>query len=363
MTTAQRKPGETAAGRAADPAASGRAADPAASGRALEPAASGRAGDLDAAIRVLSVESDGIQALRTALAGPLGEAFVAALDLLGGVTGRVVVSGMGKSGHIARKLASTLASTGTPALYVHPGEASHGDLGMVAEGDVVMALSNSGETAELSDIVAYTKLRGIKLIAMTGKAPSALADAADVALVLPGSPEACPMGLAPTTSTTAMLALGDALAVVLLERKGFSPDHFHVLHPGGKLGRRFLRVADLMRTGDSLPLVGADTAMSDAILVMSEKRLGCVGVVDGGGKLLGMVTDGDLRRHMAGNNLLARRVDAVMTPKPKTIRRNALAAEAVGFMSQRKITKLWVVEDGLPVGILEIHDCLRAGVA
>ncbi len=319
-------------------------------------------GDLDAARRALTVEADGLHALRDALSGALGRSFVAALDVLENTTGRVVVSGMGKSGHVARKIASTLASTGTPALFVHPGEASHGDLGMVAAGDAMLVLSNSGATDELGDMVAYAKLRNIPLIAMTSRSPSALADAADVALVLPQSPEACPMGLAPTTSTTAMLALGDALAVAVLERRGFSPDNFHVLHPGGRLGSRFLRVAELMHTGDAVPLVGPDRAMSEAILVMSEKRLGCVGVADASGKLLGIVTDGDLRRNMSPD-LLARKVRDVMTPGPKTIRRNALAAEAVGFMSQRQITTLWVVEDGKPVGILHIHDCLRAGVA
>jgi arabinose-5-phosphate isomerase len=318
--------------------------------------------DLDAARRAIGVEADGLKALRDALSGPLGQAFAAALDAIAAATGRVVVSGMGKSGHVARKIASTLASTGTPALFVHPGEASHGDLGMVAAGDVVLVLSNSGATDELGDVVAYAKLIGVPLIAMTGRAPSALADAASVALVLPPSPEACPMGLAPTTSTTAMLALGDALAVALLERKDFSPDNFHVLHPGGRLGRRFLRVADLMHAGDAMPLVAPERKMAEAILVMTEKRLGCVGVVDAAGRLVGIVTDGDLRRHMSPE-LLAKPVAQVMTAGPKTIRRGALAAEAVGFMSQRQITTLWVVEDGKPVGILHIHDCLRAGVA
>ena len=320
--------------------------------------------DLDAARRALTVEADGLRALRDALNGALGQSFVAALDVLENTKGRVVVSGMGKSGHVARKIASTLASTGTPALYVHPGEASHGDLGMVAPGDAVLVLSNSGATEELGDIVAYAKLRDILLIAMTFRSPSALADAATVALVLPQSPEACPMGLAPTTSTTAMLALGDALSVAMLERRGFSPDNFHVLHPGGRLGRRFLRVAELMHSGDAMPLIGPEVKMADAILVMSEKRLGCVGVVDEAGKLVGIVTDGDLRRHMTPD-LLSKQARQVMTPRPKTIRRNALAAEAVGFMTnaQRPFTTLWVVDDGKPIGILHIHDCLRAGVA
>jgi arabinose-5-phosphate isomerase len=332
--------------------------------RTPESETEGAARDLESARRTLATEAEGIAALRAALAGPLGQAFVAATRLLAAAAGRVVVSGMGKSGHIGRKIASTLASTGTPALYVHPGEASHGDLGMVAKGDVVVALSNSGDTEELSDIVAYTKLRDIKLIAITARASSALADAADVALVVPNSPEACPMGLAPTTSTTAMLALGDALAVALLERKGFSPDQFHVLHPGGRLGRRFLRVADLMHAGDAMPLANPDMKMADAILVMSEKRLGCVGVVDAAGKLVGIVTDGDLRRHMTPD-LLSKHVHEIMTPRPKTIARNALVAEAVGFMTnaERPFTNLWVVENGRPVGILHMHDCLRAGVA
>ncbi len=330
--------------------------------KAPAPRTNGR--DLDAAHRALTVEADGLRALRDALGGPLGEALSAALDTIEAVTGRVVVSGMGKSGHVARKIASTLASTGTPALFVHPGEASHGDLGMVAPGDAVMVLSNSGATDELGDIVAYAKLRAIPLIAMTCRSPSTLADAADVALVLPQSPEACPMGLAPTTSTTAMLALGDALAVAMLERRGFSPDNFHVLHPGGRLGRKFLRVADLMHAGDAMPLIGPGRTMSDAILVMTEKRLGCVGVVDASGNLLGIVTDGDLRRNMSPD-LLSKQILEVMTPRPKTIRPNALVAEAVGFMTnaQRPFTVLWVVENGKPTGILHIHDCLRAGVA
>jgi arabinose-5-phosphate isomerase len=338
---------------------------PAASAAAVPAEGSDTQSGLDAARRVLQVEADAILALKTALAGPLGDNLVRALDLLEAASlagKRVVISGMGKSGHVARKIASTLASTGTPALYVHPGEASHGDLGMVAEGDVVIVMSNSGETQELSDIVAFAKLRGIKLVAMTARAPSSLADAADVPLVVPNSPEACPMGLAPTTSTTTMLALGDAIAVALLERRGFSPDQFHVLHPGGRLGRRFLRVVDLMHAGDAMPLVRLDTPMADAILVMSEKRLGCVGVLDAKGSLAGIVTDGDLRRHMTPD-LLARGVADIMTANPKTIRRAALAAEAVGFMSQRQITTLWVTEDDKPVGILHIHDCLRAGVA
>jgi arabinose-5-phosphate isomerase len=279
------------------------------------------------------------------------------------VKGRVTVTGMGKSGHVARKIAATFSSTGTPAQFVHPGEASHGDLGMLAEGDAVLALSNSGDTAELADIVAYSRRFRIPLIAMTRRDGSTLAEAADVTLLLPASAEACPMGLAPTTSTTMMIALGDALAVALLERKGFSAGDFQVLHPGGQLGRRLLRVADIMHGGDAIPLVHRDTAMAEAILVMTQKSFGCVGVTDEGGKLVGIITDGDLRRHM-GDDLLRAAVDKVMSGRPKTIRPQALAAEALGQMNAASITSLFAVDEKRrPLGILHIHDCLRAGIA
>ena len=315
--------------------------------------------DLACARRVLRLEAEGLEAL----ARSLDEGFTEALDLLDGRTGRVVVTGIGKSGHVARKIAATLSSTGTPALFVHPAEASHGDLGMIEpEGDAVIALSNSGETTELADLVAYAKRFHIPLIAITGRADSALAQAADVALVLPASAEASPMGLAPTTSTTVMLALGDAIAVALLERKGFSPDRFHALHPGGRLGRMLLKVADLMHRGEEVPLASGDTAMADALLVMTNKRFGCVAIVDGDGVLQGVITDGDLRRHMSPG-LLDLRAAEVMTRAPRTIGADALASEAVGLMNSNTITNLFVVEDGRPVGILHIHDCLRAGVA
>jgi arabinose-5-phosphate isomerase len=313
--------------------------------------------DLDSARRVLTSEGEALAELARCLDGH----FIAALDLLAGVTGRVVVSGMGKSGHIARKIAATLASTGMPAQFVHPGEASHGDLGMVAPGDAVIALSNSGKTPELTDIVAYTRRRSIPLIAITARAGSPLDEAADVTLVLPDVAEACPMGLAPTTSTTMMLALGDALAVALLERSGFTSSHFRDFHPGGALGRKLLRVSDLMHVGDELPLCQPATAMSEVILIMTEKTFGCIGVVGEGGELLGIVTDGDLRRHME-STLLSRNAGEVMTPSPKTIRPQALAAEAVGSMNANSITSLFVVEEGRPVGIVRLHDCLRADV-
>ena len=315
-------------------------------------------GGLASARRVLRLEAAGIEAL----ARLLDDSFTRALELLGKVTGRVIVTGMGKSGHVACKMAATLASTGTPASFVHPAEASHGDLGMITEHDAVIALSNSGETSELADLITYAKRFQIPLIGITGRAGSTLADAADVALVLPDTPEACPMGLAPTTSTTVMLALGDAIAVAMLERKGFSADDFHLLHPGGKLGRRLLRVSTLMHAGEAVPLVSPETPMSEALLVMTAKSFGCVGIVGGDGRLQGIITDGDLRRHMS-NDLPSLTAREVMTANPKTIRRDAIASEALGYMNTRKISTLFVVEDGRPVGILHLHDCLRAGVA
>ncbi|PPR75662.1 MAG: Arabinose 5-phosphate isomerase KdsD [Alphaproteobacteria bacterium MarineAlpha3_Bin4] len=313
---------------------------------------------LESAKRVLNTEAEAL----LALSAGLGEALISTLDMLADVSGRVVVTGMGKSGHVGRKIAATLASTGTPALFVHPGEASHGDLGMITTDDAVFALSNSGETTELADIVAYAKRFEIPLISVTSSANSALADAASVSLVLPDAPEACPMGLAPTTSTTLLLALGDAIAVALLERKGFSPADFRVLHPGGKLGRRLLKVADLMHSGDELPLVSGDMKMDQTLLVMTAKRLGCVGVVDGDGRLEGVITDGDLRRHMS-SKLLELSASDVMTGGAKTIGSDTLASEALGLMNTAAITNLFVVENTKLLGVIHIHDCLRAGVA
>ena len=313
--------------------------------------------DIEAAQRVLRLESEALRIM----AGSLDEGFSRAVSLLTGVTGRVIVSGMGKSGHIARKIAATLASTGTPAHYVHPGEASHGDLGMITAADAVLAMSNSGETPELADLLGYCKRFAIPLIAITGRAGSTLCEAADVCLLLPKVAEACPMGLTPTTSTTATLALGDALAVALLERRGFTATDFQVFHPGGKLGRGLLRVSDLMHGGTELPLVPEATIMAEALLTMTNKRFGCVGVLDAKGQLRGIITDGDLRRKMA-DDLLEQPVTAVMTANPKTIRPQALAAEALGLMNANNITSLFVVEDGQPRGILHVHDCLRAGV-
>ena len=315
------------------------------------------AADIAAGRRVLDVESQALAALGQSL----GDAFARACGALATAPGRVVVSGMGKSGHVGRKIAATLASTGTPAFFVHPAEASHGDLGMITKDDAVVALSNSGETPELSDIVAFTRRFGISLVAITSKGESSLAQSADVALILPPIPEACPMGLAPTTSTTMMLALGDALAVALLERKGFSAADFRVFHPGGQLGQRLLKVSDLMHGGESMPVVGSASPMDETILVMTAKSLGCAGVVDETGRLIGIVTDGDLRRHMK-SDLLTATAGQVMTKAPKTIDPSLLAAEALRVMNEKSITSLFVVEDGRPIGVLHIHDLLRAGI-
>ena len=314
--------------------------------------------DLAAARRVVAQESRALARLAEALTGR----FVEATELLAATRGRIVLSGMGKSGHIANKIAATFASTGAPALFVHPAEASHGDLGMITEADTLLMLSNSGETPELADLVNYATRFSIPLVAIVGQAPSTLADSATVALVLPDEPEAGTLGLAPTTSTIMMLALGDALAVALLERKGLTAEDFSLYHPGGKLGQRLVRVADIMHAGDSLPLVPAETAMAEALIVMTAKRLGCVGATDARGALVGIVTDGDLRRHMDAD-LLRKPVSEIMTRDPVTIHGGALGAEAVHLMNQRQITSLFVIEGERPVGVVHIHDCLRAGLA
>ncbi len=308
--------------------------------------------------RALQAEIQGLELLSQALGGD----FEAAVTTLEAISGRVVVTGMGKSGHIGRKIAATFASTGTPSFFIHPGEASHGDLGMICKGDVVVALSNSGETTELSDILAYTRRTPIPLIAITGRSESTLARNADVALILPAAPEACPLGLAPTTSTTMTLALGDALAVALLEKRGFTAADFRLFHPGGKLGQRLLKVADLMHSGEELPVCLIGTPMSEVLMVMTGRRFGCVGVQEQSGALVGIVTDGDLRRHMGGD-LLGQPVEQVMTLDPITVAPGALAASALEVMNSRGITTLFVVTDGKPVGILHVHDLLRAGVA
>jgi len=309
-----------------------------------------------AARRVLAREAEGIAAIEHAL----GTEFIDLVERLAAIKGRVIVSGMGKSGHIARKIAATFASTGTPAYFVHPSEASHGDLGMITPEDAVICLSNSGETAELTDLIAFTRRFGILLVGLARRDGSALAEAADIAVILPEIPEASPTG-APTTSTTMMLAYGDALAMALLEKKGFSRDDFGVLHPGGRLGKAFVRVEGLMHRGEELPLVKDTAPMREVLLAMTARRFGCAGVVNAKGELAGIITDGDLRRHM-DDTLLAAKAGDVMTRNPVTATPQMLAAEALGIMNQKSITALFVVAEGAPVGILHIHDCLRAGV-
>lgn len=306
--------------------------------------------------RVLAAEAEALQAL----AASLGEPFETAVSVLADVTGRVVVTGLGKSGHVGRKIAATLASTGTPAIFVHAAEAAHGDLGAIVAGDAVVALSKSGETRELAEVVAYAHRFSTPLIAVTAVGDSALGRAADVALVLPDAPEAAPSVDAPTTSTTLQMALGDALAVALLERRGFTASDFRQFHPGGRLGAALLTVGDLMHGGPELPLVGPDASMREALLVMTEKRFGCVGVVGDDGALQGLITDGDLRRHMEG--LLEHTAGEVMTPSPRVAAPETLAADALKTMNDARITVLLVVDAGKPVGVLHVHDLLRAGV-
>ena len=314
------------------------------------------------ALRTLDAEGSGVDALAAALRDGLGTAFAAAVDLIRAAQGRVIVTGMGKSGHVARKIASTLASTGTPAFFVHPSEASHGDLGMIANNDVILALSWSGETAELKNIADYSRRHAIKLIAMTAISESTLAKVADVVLSLPQAREACPHNLAPTTSSLMQLALGDALAIALLESHGFTAVDFGLLHPGGKLGTLLKAVRDLMHTGATMPLSPLGTRMSEAILEMTAKGFGCVGVTDARGLLVGIITDGDLRRHMR-DNLLDARVEDVMTRAPKTVRPDQLLSETLDILNVMKVTALFAVEAGKPVGVIHVHDLLRAGTA
>ncbi|HEY2444117.1 MAG TPA: KpsF/GutQ family sugar-phosphate isomerase [Rhizomicrobium sp.] len=317
--------------------------------------------DLHAARRVLECAGEAIESLGTSL----DASFSRAVDLILGIKGRVIVSGMGKSGHVARKVAATLASTGTPSHFVHPAEASHGDLGEVTRADALVILSNSGETPELSDLIVFAKRFAVPLIGIAGRADSALLRSADVALLLPRAIEACPMGLAPTTSTTLMLVLGDALAVALMERRGFTPDQYRELHPGGLLGKSLIRVRDIMHAGAELPLVNEQVPSREALDVMTEKRFGCAGIVDGAGRLVGIFTDGDLRRSVdrmsAGSKICE-----VMTRSPKTAAPADLAAHAIATMNAHQINVLFVVDPGdaggRPVGILHLHDCLRAGL-
>lgn len=324
--------------------------------------------DITNGVRVLRAEAEGLMALAESLDQAFVDAVSAIDDMKGSRQGRLIVAGIGKSGHVARKIAATLASTGTPAYYVHPGEASHGDLGMVTDDDVVLLLSNSGENNELSDLIHYTRRFGIKLIAITSNPGSTLGSHADIVIQMPKVAEACPNGLAPTTSSTMMLALGDALAVALLQRTGLTAEQFKRFHPGGKLGQKLLKVTELMHRGDDLPLVSPDTLMGDALIVLTGKNLGCVLIADPSeqDKLLGIITDGDLKRHM-GPDLLSKSVSDIMTVSPKSIGEKALAVEALNMMTKTPghyLTSLVVTnEAGRLAGLIRLQDCLQAGVS
>jgi arabinose-5-phosphate isomerase len=316
------------------------------------------------ALRTIALEADGLLALHAALEGALGDVLQQAVALLLARGGRVVVTGMGKSGHVGRKIAATLASTGTPAHFVHAAEASHGDLGMIGREDAVLALSWSGETPELADIIAYTRRFDVPLIAITSRADSALGAAADLCLALPRVAEACPNGLAPTTSTTMQLALGDALAMCLLQARGFSPSEFRDYHPGGKLGARLKRARDVMHGAAELPLVRQGATLAEAVVEMTSRRFGVTGVLDEAGALVGIVTDGDLRRAFQRGLALDRPVAEAMTRDPFTAPAETLAADLLGLMNERRITTLFVVQAGAePIGIIHLHDLLRTGLA
>src|SRR5271169_5897590 len=314
------------------------------------------------ALRTLETESEGIAALAAAMADGLGVPFVAAVETIRNARGRVIVTGMGKSGHVARKIAATLASTGTPAFFVHAADASHGDLGMITSDDVMLVLSWSGETEELKELINYSRRFRIALIAVTGKADSTLGKSADVVLAMPETREACPHNLAPTTSALMQLAIGDALAIALLESKGFSAMDFGVFHPGGQLGAALKFVRNVMHPGAAVPLIKRGAPMSEAIVEMSAKGFGCVAVIDDSGKLAGVITDGGLRRHMRAD-LMQAPVDEIMTASPKVVRPDQLVSEALQLLNSSKITALVVIEAGRPVGIVHFHDLLRAGVA
>ncbi|AJC81086.1 arabinose 5-phosphate isomerase KdsD/KpsF-type protein [Rhizobium etli bv. phaseoli str. IE4803] len=320
-------------------------------------------GVLESAKRTIEIEKRGLEALEQALDNGLAGPFTRAIEVIGDISGRVIVTGVGKSGHIGAKLAATFASTGTPAFFVHAAEANHGDLGMIARDDVVLAISKGGESAELKSIISFTRRFSIPLIALTCGEHSSLATAADIVLLVPNEQEACPNGLAPTTSTLMQLALGDALAVALLEARGFTATDFHVFHPGGKLGASLTHVADIMHTGERLPLVAKGTPMPEAITVLSRKHFGCVGVLDEQGRLCGIVTEGDMARNLT-RNLAELAVDDIMTKTPKTVKPTMLATAALALLNQHSIGALIVIdEDRRPLGLVHFHDLLRIGVA
>ena len=331
--------------------------------KTIEGGKQSRAGNsVASAQRTLELEADGLAALKAAVKDGMAGAFSDAVMLLKAARGRVIISGIGKSGHVGQKIAATFASTGTPAFFVHPSEAAHGDLGMITRDDVILAISWSGETVELKNIITFSRRFSVPMISITSRRDSALGQQSDVVLELPRAKEACPHGLAPTTSTTMQLALGDCLAIALLEAKGFTAHDFKVFHPGGSLGASLKYVADVMHRDERLPLARETASMSEALVTMTAKSFGCLGIVDGKGKLIGVVTDGDLRRHMGDGLLKAKTVD-IMTKKPKTVDPGMLASAALEVLNASRITALFVVDKGRPVGIVHVHDLLRAGVA
>ncbi|KAB2850784.1 MAG: KpsF/GutQ family sugar-phosphate isomerase [Hyphomicrobiaceae bacterium] len=330
--------------------------------RTVDATATAATSVISSAVRTLELEREGLAALGGWLMTEIAKPFASAVETIRKSEGRVIVTGIGKSGHVGQKIAATLASTGTPASFVHPTEANHGDLGMITGKDVVLAISWSGETAELKGIINYALRFRVPLIALTCNGDSSLAKAAGIVLTLPKAKEACPHGLAPTTSTTMQIALGDALAIALLESRGFTALDFKVFHPGGSLGASLKHVGDLMHKGEELPLIDAEARMAEALVVMTQKSFGCLGVLDGKGKLAGMITDGDLRRHMS-KDLLTRKVAEIMTRRPMVLKAEMLASQALEMLNSAKKTNVFVVEDGRPVGILHLHDLLRAGVA
>ncbi len=317
---------------------------------------------LSSAGRTIAIERKGLKALEESLSGQLNEPFLEAVEVFASISGRLIVTGMGKSGHIGSKIAATFASTGTPAFFVHPAEANHGDLGMITANDAILAMSWSGETTELKGILAYSRRFKIPLVALTSIAGSTLAREADICLILPREEEACPLGLAPTTSALLQLVVGDALAIALLEARGFSPVDFKTFHPGGQLGANLTQIGDLMHKGEELPLASIDTSMVDAVNVMTEKGFGCIGLINQKGNLAGIITDGDIRRNF-DRDMAGMSVWDVMSHNPKVISTSALASTAVSMLNEIKVTALFVIEDDKPVGLIHMHDLLRAGVA
>jgi arabinose-5-phosphate isomerase len=317
---------------------------------------------ISSAKRTLTTEQAGLVALSDALVPPLSDEFIKAVKIIRKINGRVIVTGVGKSGHIGTKIASTFASTGTPSFFVHSSEANHGDLGMISRDDAILALSWSGETTELNGVVAYSKRFNIPLIALTSKRQSTLGKEADIVLAVPKHPEACPHNLAPTTSALMQLAMGDALAIALLENRGFTAGDFRTFHPGGQLGASLTYIRDIMHSGERIPLVTSGTQMTEAIIQISKKGFGCVGVVDNDGMLTGIITDGDLRRNLK-TDLLGEMVDSVMTANPKTVQPDMLAVGAMEILDNSSITALMVTDEGKPVGIVHFHDLLKLGVA